>query len=225
MQRFIKDQNTWIGQRCLDGVRANIRQLGNTVLLDNARGNPLYPRHDKRRVVRHPVIGVCLALLGAVFGVGAVSVRPFEAGQMVVGLLLGLAILLAGYVLTAYRDAFQVNTATGQWRQTRRLAPFLQHTSGSLGQAQGLRICRESRTAGGTQAKWVYDVYAVQIIWKDPTIAPLTLYALDLPCDDVAYDQAAIVWQTYGAAIGLSLLDPVAAIAQKNTRYALEETA
>src|SRR5579871_3995494 len=131
----MKVQNTWIAQKHLDGVRDNIKQLGNTVLLDNARYGSLSPLHEKRRVVRQPAIGVCLALLGAVFTGGAVSFRPFEASQMVVGLVVGLAFLLTGYVLMAYRDAFRVNTATGQWRQSQGIAPFLKYTSGSLDQA------------------------------------------------------------------------------------------
>lgn len=223
MQRSIEDQNTWIAQKHLDGVRQNIKGHGSTVLLDNARQGSLNPRHDKRRVVRQPVIGACVALLGAVFTVGAGSVRPLETGQIAVGIIVGLAFFLTGYMLLAYRDAFCVNTATGQWRQTRGLAPFLRHASGSLDQVQGFRICRQTRTTVGNLAKCVYDVYAVQIVWRDPAIASLTLYALDLPCDCVTYDQAANMCKTYGVAIGLSLLDPVDAM--KNTRNALEETA
>ncbi len=196
----------------LECVRRLVRQEGSAVLLDNAARSTSSTRNSGQPVTREPVIGGAVFLFGTVWLVATLvmaisSETPWSMGQTAGGMAFGMLFACIGYCLLAYRDTFAVDRATRKWRHVKGLFPILMRQSGSLSEAKGLRVCRQTRTAYGGLTKWDYKVRAVQVIWCDTSRQPLTLNALDLSTDYVEQGEALQLYNWYGTLIGLSIVE------------------
>jgi hypothetical protein len=195
-----------------EGIRRRVRQEGSEILLNNALRPAGATINSGHRVFREPVIGAGLLLLGLVWSamtlvMARLAEAPRSLTEVVGGVAFGLVFALVGYGLLSYQDLFTVNNATGQWRHVRGCFPFQRRRSGSLSEAECLRVVRQTRTASSRHAPREYPAWAAQILWKDAAVPPLTLFALDLDASFVTRDAALAACRWYGSLIGLVVND------------------
>ena len=196
----------------VEGVRQRVQQEEDKVLLDNALKTTSSIRTSGQPFFREPVIGGGLLLLGTVWALATLVMAmlentPARLAQTAGSVLFGMVFAFVGYWSLAYRDTFQVEPRTRQWRHIKGAFPFCGRRSGLLSTAKGVYVGRETRTAGGVRAHWSYEVWSTQIVWQDSAQPPLILYALDLPVNDVERDTAMHLYKWYGTLIGLTVAD------------------